>query len=1073
MKKTFFLLFLAFFTQLIFGQDFRSISGVVTDADDGSPLAGVSVSVPGTTVGTVSDIDGKFTLNVPSGKSLMFSYIGYEQQVVAVKNETFLNVAMKVNVQMLDEVVAIGYGVVRKSDLTGAVGSISGEKLKALPVAKVDQALQGKLAGVTVTANSGQHGADAAIRVRGIGSLNGAAPIYVVDGIITNNINFLATSDIASLEVLKDASSAAIYGARGANGVILITTKKGNSSGKSNMTFESYLGTQNRWKKLNVMKRDEYAEIMSFFKGPDARKEYEAMVLGNGDLNAWIQSNYLGSSNQYYARAKSETDPDGFDYSSVDTDWQDEVFVKDATIQNYYFSIDGGSDKYSYLVSLNYFDQKGILIGSFYNRLSLRVNTSFQVRKWLKIGENLSYSNSHNRDIQGNGNTALISSALSMAPWDPVKYPEGTFSNYTRTRPKKDLSGLYSTPSLFKNVTNPFVQVYNGHPSNSNDDWVGDVYAEIYPIKGLTIRGDVNTKMWTGRNRNFIPILDVQYNPITKNSVSSGIKWNRSLTFEGTATYNTVIAKKHEITAMIGATAEETNSFDVSASGVDLANTDEKNWYVSMTPSQTIRTDAAGNMYTTRDGSDSVDKSRMASYFGRLNYSFNNRYLLTANVRVDGSYKFTPGYYWTTFPSVAGAWKISEESFFEKYLNIVDFLKIRAGWGRLGNDQSVGGKTFDLDTATGTAWMTGYGLGVPNINLSGIAITYWPMQGRWELTEQTDAGIDFSLFSNLLSGTVDIYRRDTKRMFMVVQPPGHVGYNLNYLLPTGNVATVRNDGVEFSLEHRKRIGKFSYSIGGNIAFVSNKLMKLNGGEVRWSGGGLLMSDEGYALNTIYTLVYEGVFQTQEEINNYTWTNPETGEIKIIQPEAKPGDAKYKDVNNDGQITLDMDRANAGNPFPTTTYGMNLTAEYNGFDLQVFFQGIGGNKVYNGTRQNKMESDGTSSILSKDMHNVWFRGYNEQGTIPNPYGHEFNKSASSRFVEDASYLRLKNLQFGYTLPASLTGKIGIEKLRLYIGGSNLLTFTKYKNFDPEVGIEGIDNGNFPQVRTLLFGLNMNF
>lgn len=1050
------------------------VFGVVTSKEGEETLIGVSVYVKGTTTGTATDVDGKYSLKVPVNSTLTFSYMGFNSRDIVVKKGGQLDVVLSGDQMVLQEVVAIGYGTMKKSDITGAVGSVSGKQLKAAPVAKVDQALQGRMAGVTVNSNSGQPGADAMIRVRGIGTINNSNPIYVVDGLITDNINFLATSDIASLEVLKDASAAAIYGSRGANGVILITTKKGDKTGKTNLTFETYLGVQNRWKKMDVMGRDEFVNTFSTMNG--TKSELDAV-----GLNEWIRSNFTPNSDVRYPRIISDADPTGMDYTKIDTDWQDEIFDKNALIQNYYFSADGGNEKSNYMLSFNYFDQDGILMGSYYDRLTLRVNTSFQVRDWLRIGENLSYSNSHNRNVQGNGNTALISSALSMAPWDPVRYPEGTFSNYTRRIPTRDMSGEYSTPSLFRNVTHPYNQVYNSKPHNSNDDWVGDVYVEITPIKGLIVRGDASMKLWNGMDRTYTPALDVIYNAIDHNSVSASMSRTKMITYEGTATYNKTFNKKHDFTAMFGATMEESNFYKVSASGDYLDNPVEKNWYVNKTQN-TIIYDENGNPVATRSGSDEVNKSRMASYFGRVHYSFADRYLLTANIRYDGSYKFTRGKKWSAFPSVAAAWKISEEEFFEPIKEKIDFLKIRAGWGQLGNDRSIDGNAGIPNVST---WMAAYPFGMPNTLAQGLTLYNYPQAITWEKTDQIDLGVDFSLFRGLLYGTLDVFKRDTKDMLMTIKAPGHVGFRYDV---TGNAATVRNLGLEFSLEHKNRIGDLNYSVGGNISFIKNELKHLNGGQPIWDG--IIMNNEGYALNTIYTIVYDGVFQSQQEIDAHvSMVDDGTGSMvaKKIQPDAKPGDARYLDLNGDGMIS-DLDRTDVGNPFPTTTYGFNITADYKGFDLQMFFQGVGGVEVYNGMKQEKLQGDGYSSVLGTDMRNVYYPGADpadpsriinvmpgSNGSIPNPTvsGSPDNKLSSSRFVEDASYFRLKNMQIGYTIPKMLTEKIGIERLRFYVGASNLFTITGYDGFDPEVGNNGRDYGNFPQSRTFLFGLNMNF
>ena len=1070
MKKVFTLLFLAFFTQLMFGQNSRTVSGVVKAGDDGSPLVGVSVAVQGTTSGTLTDADGKFTVNVPAGKSLVLSYIGYEQQVVPVKSEAFLDIVMKVNVQMLDEVVAIGYGTIKKSDLTGAVGSVSGDKLKTAPVSGVDKALQGQLAGVTVNNNSGQPGSAATIRVRGIGTLNGSDPVYVVDGMIVDNINFLSTSDIQSLEVLKDASAQAIYGSRGANGVILITTKKG-TAGKSKITFETYLGTQNVWKTLDVMKRDELANTLAIFNGT---KDY----LDANGLNAWIKTypGYFGQ-DKHYPLIQSGPNTSGLDLTQIDTNWQDAVFVKNAPIQNYYLSMDGGNDKGTYMASANYFDQQGTLIASSYKRLTLRINSSYQMRKWLKIGENLSLASSSTYNINGNSQfTGLIYSALSMAPWDPVRYPDGTISV---GRIPTDLSGNYSTPTLLHNVTNPYVLAYNTKPYNNSIDIVGDTYLELTPIEGLTLRGDISMKYWDGITRNFSPIINTSYQPVDYNSVSSSVGRTMNMTYEGTATYHRLFEKKHDVTLMVGATAEDNNYYQVSASGINLTNTDPKNWYINKT---------AENVSTptwSRSGGDAVSKERMVSFLGRLQYTFNNRYLLTASVREDGSSRLIRGYFWGVFPSVAAAWKISEEDFFAPLTNTFNFMKIRAGWGRIGNIQSLPLNT--AESVTGPQdWWVGYPLGNPKAMTNGMSLQAVPAILQWEKTDQIDAGIDFGMLRNKLQGALDFFERNTRGMHMPMHPPGNVGYAMDL---QANAANVRNRGVELSLTHQNKIGNFNYSITGNVSYIKNELTAINNANpLDYSP---IYNNQGYPLNTIYVVQYAGVFKSQAEIDNYTWTDPTTGITQKIQPNAKVGDAKYVDRNNDGQITT-ADRYNAGNPFPYLTYGFNGSLEWKGIDFQFFFQGVSGNSVYNYLRQNILEGNGTLGIIGTQMRNVFLpipdpnnpgntiNGMpGSNGSIPNPTnsmggGDAYNNSSlSSRFVENASYLRLKEIQLGYTLPKKLTAHAGIDRLRFYVSATNLLTFTKYTGYDPEVGSGGADWGNYPQSRNLLFGLNLNF
>ncbi|NDW08726.1 TonB-dependent receptor [Dysgonomonas sp. 520] len=1057
MKKVFPLLFFLFLTRSLFAQDSWQVSGVVTSADDGEPLIGVTIIVKGEAgLGTTTDFDGKYSIKVPNGKALTFSYMGYQEQTTkTIKSNSTLNITMENDVLMLQEVVAIGYGTMKKSDLTGAVASVKADQLQKTPAAGIDQALQGRVAGVTVNANSGQPGAAAEVRIRGIGTVNNSAPIYVVDGIILENITFLSPNDIESTEILKDASATAIYGSRGANGVIIVTTKKGKS-GKSVISLNTYWGVQNRWKKLDLMKRDEFAEtLMRINPQPSSIARYQ-----NRGFNAWMSGNTGGS--PYFPLIKTDANPYGMDYSSVETDWQDEVFEKNALIQNYHLSVTGGTDISRYAISGSYFNQKGTISGSDYERFTLRVNTSHQVRSWLKIGENLSFMSSEGRNAMNNSSSpgaSVISAALAMAPWDPTHYPEGSVNNRG-----KDLSGQISASSNFKNAMNPFSMVERYHPSNKVERWVGDIYLELTPIKNLTLRSAVSLDLSHYRDKMFLEAYRYSdFDKADKNFLSSGMSREQTLIFENTATYSADI-KKHSFSAMIGQTAEERNLYGMGGSGASILNPTKQNWYL---------------LNTTEDrtySSDSVERDRMFSLLGRLHYSYDSRYLITANFRADGSSKF-PNNLWGYFPSTALAWRISEENFM-KNISWLDFLKVRAGWGRIGNDK-VPSDSFVLTMTQGSNVFTGYPFG-PNQELAnGAAIlTYVNKGGKWETTEQWSAGVDFGFFRGLLGGNVDFFIRDTKDMLLGVKAPAHVG---NRFDPIANVGTVRNKGIEISLDHQNKIADIKYSIGGNISFIHNELTALNGGNPVY--GDRVLSDKGLGLFTIWGYEYEGIYKSDEEAEAHLFYYKGKKESGV-----GAGDAKFKDHNGDGKID-DADKTDLGNPFPWLTYGINIGAEYKGFDLQMFFQGVAGNKIYNAVRH-RTEGTGSEATLSTTMRNVWIdysdqmkssmesqgvdwtKLINREGTIPNPNGSTMNKETSSRFVESGAYMRLKNLQLGYTIPKKLTQKFQIDRCRVYVSASNLFTITDYSGYDPEVG-GGVDYGNYPQSRTFMFGLNLDF
>ncbi|MFZ4724736.1 MAG: SusC/RagA family TonB-linked outer membrane protein, partial [Paludibacter sp.] len=935
---------------------------------------------------------------------------------------------------MLDEVVAIGYGTMKKSDLTGAVTSIKSDALQKTPSAGLDQALQGRAAGVTVNANSGQPGAAAVIRIRGIGTVNGSGPIYVVDGMILDNISFLSPNDIESTEILKDASSTAIYGSRGANGVILVTTKKGKE-GKSNISFNAYAGIQNRWKQLDLMQRDEFVKTIISLNNVFSERSY---FKSNG-FNKWLSAYRLGS--PYYPTVKLSSTSTGFDYSQIETDWQNEVFNENALIQNYHLSIDGGTEKDRYALSGSYFNQDGTIIGSNFERFTLRINSSHKIRKWLTIGENLSFMSSTGRNAMNNNSSpgaSVLSAALAMAPWDPTHYPAGSVNSYG-----KDLGGQISASSNFRNVTNPYSMVENSVPISNAERWVGDIFVEISPVKNLVWRSSLSLDLSNTIDKLFKYSYEYSsYDKSDKNFLSSNMARYSTLMIENTLTFSKQIGK-HSFTLMGGQTAEEFNYYGIGGSGASILNPTSNNWYLSQTSED--RTFA----------SDGASRTRMFSLLGRLHYSFNSKYMATLNFRADASSKF-PENLWGYFPSTALAWRISEESWMKDISNL-DFMKVRVGWGQIGNDK-IGSDSFILKMFNSGPTFVDYVFGsTQQLNNGAAVLTYVNKGGKWETTEQVNAGIDFGFFKGLLNGNIDIFQRDTKEMLLSVKAPAQVG---NRFDPVANVGSVSNQGIELTLDHQNKIGKVKYSLNGNVSFIKNELTDLNGGDRVY--GDRSISDKGYALYTLWGYKYEGIYKTNEEAlqHLYSYTS------ETIPYNA--GDAKFTDLNNDGKIN-DSDKTDIGNPFPWLTYGLNVGVDYKGFDLQMFFQGVYGNEIYNAVRE-RTEGKGTEATLGTQMRNVW-TPTNTEGTIPNPYGSSLNMTTSSRFVESGAYLRLKNTQIGYTIPKNISKAMNINRCRLYLSVSNLFTSTNYSGYDPEVG-SGVDYGNYPQARTFMFGINLD-
>ena len=1038
-----------------------TVSGVVIGEEDGWPVIGANIMVKGTSTGTVTDLDGNFSLTVPAGATIAISYMGYEtyEQKLTADNQT-LNVSLKSDALMLDEVVAIGYGVMKKSDLTGAVTSVKADQLQKTPAAGLDQALQGRAAGVTVNSNSGQPGAAATIRIRGIGSaMGGNDPLYVVDGVITSDISFLSPSDIQSMEILKDASATAIYGSRGANGVVLVTTKSG-TKGKANISVDAYWGLQNRWRKLDLMGSKDMALTKLRIDAMQNGADQLAYYMNNG-FNEWMSVYNTGSS-KYFPVVQTARTPNGLDYSAIETDWQDAVFNPNAFMQNYNVSIDGGNDQGHYAFSASYYSQEGTIIGSDYERLTLRFNSDYQVRDWLKVGEHLSFMTSRGRNAMNNNaapGASVISAALAMAPWDPVRYPEGSVNPEG-----SDLSGQIAASSNFKNAVNPVSMVEHNHPLNNTERWVGDIFLEITPIKHLTLRSSLSLDYSLVRDRSFME----QYEHSTadksdNNFVSSNMTRYSTLLEETTLTYARDFGQ-HSFSIMGGQTAEQYLYYGIGGSGAGILNPEERNWYLSnATESRTYASDTKG-------------RTRRLSFLGRAYYSYASRYMITVNFRADASSKFTENP-WGYFPSTALAWRISEEPWMDDFTNL-DNLKLRLGWGRVGND-GVPENSFITTIGSSSNVHYGYPFGNPQVLQTGATVlTYANRGGHWETNEQWNVGVDFGFWGGKLSGSADYFLRDTKDALLYVNAPAHAG---NRYQQVRNVGVIRNQGVEITLDHQNTIGKVSYSIGGNVSFIKNKLTELNGGSPLY--GDRTIIDEGLPLNTFWGYEYEGIYQSDEEALEHLW-GYSAEEIGV-----HAGDAKYKDLNGDGKID-DNDRTNIGNPFPWLTYGLNLGAEFYGFDVQLFFQGVYGNQIYNALRE-RTEGAGSEATLSTSMSDVWV-GYsdlvrnamlaqgvnwmemeNRDGTIPNPLGSPSNKENSSRLVESGAYFRLKNVQVGYTLPKDLTQKIGINRCRFYVSGSNLFTLTKYTGYDPELGVGGVDYGNYPQSRTVTFGVNLNF
>lgn len=1043
-----------------------TVTGVVMAQDEPDPVIGANVMVKGTTVGTITDFDGNFELQAKVGDVLQVSFMGYKPAEVKVANTGPLTVTLVPDNVQLQEVVAIGYGTMKKSDLTGSVASVSADQLLKAPVSGLDQALQGRAAGVTVTSSSGQPGEGATIRIRGIGSaLGGNDPLYVVDGVITGDIKWLSPTDIKSMEILKDASAAAIYGSRGANGVILITTKSGGK-GKANVTFDAYWGLQNRWKKLDLMGSKEMAETKLRI-GTMRDGAAEIAYYNQNGFNEWMSVYNLGTS-KYFPVPMTIAHPDGLDYSSINTDWQDEVFHPNAFMHNYNLSVDGGGEKGHYAFSASYFGQEGTIIGSDYQRFTLRLNSDVQLFKWLTIGEHLSFVHSSGRNAMNNSSSpgaSVISAALAMAPWDPTHYPEGSVNAQG-----EDISGRTAASSNFKNVTNPFSMVNESYPLDKTNRWVGDIYLEIKPVEGLTIRPSISMDTYLTNHRLFKNQYEYStFDKMNKNFLERSMTNYTSLLEEVTITYAREIGK-HNFSVMVGQTWQEINSNGLSGSGASILNPIPENWYLGNTTED-----------NTNPTGESVWRRRRLSFLGRAFYNYDNRYMATVNFRADASSSFSRQP-WGFFPSFSLAWRLSEEPFMRDLdLDWLDNIKVRAGYGRVGSEGGMSSGGFVQSIFSSANVFVGYPFGTyPQTVQQGAAVlTFVNPVGGWETNEQWDAGIDFGFWNGKLTGTIDYFRRTTLDALLYVTTPAHVG---NLYSPVNNVGNILNEGVEVTLGHDNRVNQnFSYNINLNFSYIHNELTALNGGSPLW--GDRTKTDLGLPLNSYWGYTYEGVYQSDEEVLEqfYGYANNDEANLHA-------GDARYTDWDKDGKLT-EKDMHYIGNNFPKLTAGLSFGAEFYGVDVQLFFQGVFGNKIYNALRL-RTEGAGTECALSTSMRDAWV-GYtpavrnqllakgidyadleNRAGTIPNPVGSTLNRENSTRFLEDGTYVRLKNLQIGYTFPLKWTQKFHCNRLRVYATASNLFTITKYSGYDPEVG-SGVDYGNYPQSRTFTFGLNASF
>ena len=1048
-----------------------SVSGKVIMASDGAPVPGTSVVVKGTQTGTITDVDGNFALRCDEGSTLVFSFIGMEtQELAATANMT---VQMEDEVSQLDEIVAVGYGVQKKSVVTASIAKVSADDLEGKTRLRAEDALKGLASGITVTSASGQPGAKSQIRIRGNGTINNSNPLYIIDGMPTdqNGMELVNPSDIESIEVLKDAASGAIYGARAANGVILVTTKKGKQ-GKAQINYNFSYGLQSAWHKRDVTSATDYA------------------ILQN--------EKYVNSGQApVFADPYNLVDINGDRIEGFGTDWQDLVFNDNAPIMQHDVSISGATERTNYYVSAGYFDQEGIVGGNYghsnYNRLTLRSNNIYTVideaeeRSFLnslEAGVNLSYMRVNNTGIDANSTWgSVLGSALYLSPMLPVTAKgttaEGMIEHFANYDLYYDGAGNpYTIPGYFGSYgeqNNPVAMLQGTPTKNWAHKFMPKFSLDLQLWDQLKYRitysgefsfwgneGATKQKFYLSGNNN------------SDHTQASAYKGNNSSTqLENVLTYAKTI-DRHQFDVVLGQSVMQFKGDELGGSRWDLVNTDKPSINYA-TGDVEYATDADGNI-TGASAHFGVyggpyTRHKVASFFGRLSYNYAERYMVQATVRRDGSSRFGDNNRYGNFPSFSLGWNVLNESFMESARDIFSNIKLRYSWGKNGSDNIV-----DFAYTTLTSMGNDYLFGTNQVLTNGSKANRLANPDlKWEESEQSDFGIDVGMLGNALTLSVDYYIKKTNGMIIEMPIPSYVGESKPY----GNVGDMKNSGVEMEIGYKWKVADAKFDIKGNASYLKNELTNLGNdtgfldfGISQFSDGGT-RAENGQPFPYFYGYRTKGIFQNEQEVAAYTNAAGE-----LIQPDARPGDLRFADVNGDGRITSD-DRTNIGNGTPKWTFGFNLNAEWKGIDFGAFFQGVSGVDVFDATYR----QDITAGNYPTWMLDRW-TGEGTSNRVPRlGFGSADSKNwaISDLYVHDASYLRLKNIQLGYTLPRQLTQRIRIDRLRIYAMAENLATWTKYWGFDPEIGhadddgkgtAVGVDYGIYPQAHTFTVGLNLS-
>ena len=969
-----------------------TVQGVVKD-QTGETVIGASVMEKGTTNGTITGIDGDFSLNMSPNGTLVVSFVGYKTQEVQVKGQKQLQVVLSEDAEMLDEVVVIGYGTMKKSDLTGAVSSIGNKDIKDSPVSNLGQAIQGKISGVQIV-DAGKPGDNVSIKIRGLGSINNCDPLVVIDGVPTDlGLSSLNMADVERLDVLKDASATAIYGSRGANGVVMITTKRG-TEGKGKLAVSANYSFQNATNVPSLLNAAQYAELSN-----------DMMVNSGRNPNPeWANPSELGAG----------------------TDWMDEL-LRTGVMQNYTVSYSGGNEKSHYYVSGGFLDQSGIVKSVNYRRFTFQSNSDAQVLKWLKFSNNITFS----ADTKKSG-SYNIGDALKALPIYPVKNEDGSWS------------GPDGNSEWYGSTRNPIGPTELNKSQTDGYNFLANLTAELTFTKWLKFKSTFgyDAKFW------FIDNFTPKYNwkPTPTEETSRYKSDNKSFTYlwDNYFLFDHTFAEKHRVGLMAGMSAQWNTNDYLNA---------QKNVFMF---DNVHEMDNGEEMYAI--GGNETEWA-LFSYMARVNYSYEDRYLLTATIRRDGSSRFGKKHRWGTFPSVSVAWRASQEKWFPKNDYIND-LKVRAGYGVTGSQASVGNYSYLASYNTSV-----YPFGISSGNQTAlVSSTLANPYIHWEEVAQTNIGFDASLFNSRVMFSFDAYLKETRDMLVKASIPITSGFEDTTTTYT-NAGKVRNQGIEMSLHTINLTGELGWETNLTATYNKNKIKDLNSDVPYYinqiNNSYVTMLAKDYPINVFYGYVTDGIFQNQSEVNTHA-----------VQPGAEPGDIRFRDLNNDGVIN-DSDRTVIGNPNPSWLFSMNNSLSYKGFELSVFLQGIAGNKIYNA---NNIDNTGMAAAYNQttDVLKRW-QGEGTSNSMPRAVFGDPNQNTrvSDRFVENGSYLRLKNITLSYTFPKQWLQKAQIENARLSLSCENVATITGYSGFDPEVGINGIDQNRYPISRTFSLGLNFNF